>query len=241
MHPAPVSQYVQSCGQETGKFRAAYSCIMSYTLFRAVSPADKQAIYRFRYQIYIEELGKTHIPADGDGKLMYDEADDHAVLFYAVAGDRLVATVRALSGVDGPFTDRDSAFLGIPGFARQFGHRKLAVIDRLIVDREWRKSGLAHEMMLATYLYGLEVGTRCGFISCEDQLLPLYLRYGFRACGEPVSLLSGEKRHRLVLFLCDRQYLEKTKSPFLPHLPEALDDKGAHAAMAPGLLNPAAG
>ena len=215
--------------------------MMNYTLFRADSPEDKEAIYGFRYQVYIEEMGKTHLPADDDGKLLYDEADNRAILFYAMAEGRLVGTVRALSGADGPFTDRDSVFFNIPEYTRRFGYRKLAVIDRLIVDRAFRKSGLAHELMLATYLYGLQIGTRCGFISCDEMLLPLYLRYGFRSCGEPVTLLSGERRHRMALFLCDKGYMEKTKSPFLPHLPAELDDQGSYAAAAPGLSNLAAG
>lgn len=84
-------------------------------------------------------------------------------------------------------------------------------------------------MMIAVYLGGLKVGTQICFITCDESLLPLYLHYGFRTYIAPAIIANNQKRHRLLLCVCDKTYLEKVRSPFLSHLPQELDDKGSYA------------
>jgi len=204
---------------------------MSYPIKIASSQQEKEAIYRFRYKVYMEELNKHHIAADHANKMMFNEADDHTILYYADDGKDVIATVRSQRGIEGVFTKDDNEFFGIDEFEKYIDYKKIAIVDRLIVDKAFRHSALAHEMMLATYLGGLEVGTRICFITCDEKLLPMYLRYGFRIYTEPALLSSGEKRNKLVLCLCDRDYLQKVRSPFLLHLPESFDDKEKYATI----------
>ncbi len=204
---------------------------MQYHIQTATTQQQREAIYCFRYSIYMEEFNKLHIPADHQNKMLFDDADKYSKLYYAIADKNIVATIRGQRGAEGPFTNTDYNFFKFSEFEKYIGHHKMAIVNRLMVDKEYRRSTLAHEMMLATYLGGLEVGTRLCFITCDDKLLPLYLRYGFRIYTESFILINGEKRNRLVLFLCDKKYLKKTNSPFLTHLPESLDDKGYYAQL----------
>ncbi len=202
---------------------------MSYQIKTARTPEKKTAIFNFRYKVYIEEMNKLHIAADHGQKLMSDEADGHAMQYYAEAEDEIIATARSQRGKEGSFSEKEIKFFQINAFERYIPHDKLAIVDRFIVQKEYRHGRLANQMMLAIYSGALEAGIRLCFISCEDKLLSMYLRYGFREYTEPLLLASSEKRHRLILFLCDSKHLQKTRSPFLTLLPESVDDKGHYA------------
>jgi hypothetical protein len=58
---------------------------------------EKRAIYEFRYQIYIEEMGKPNSHADHASKQLRDELDDQATLLYASRNGELTGTLRILS------------------------------------------------------------------------------------------------------------------------------------------------
>lgn len=204
---------------------------MGHSIKIASSPQEREAIYRFRYKVYMEELNKYHITADHNNKMLFDEADDYTVLYYACNDDSVIATVRSQRGTEGSFKKEDIEFFGIVDFNTHIHYREIAIVDRLIVDKDFRRKPLAHEMMMATYLGGLAVGTRVCFITCDEKLLHMYLRYGFRMYATPSIIASGEKRYKLILLLCDKNHLQKVKSPFFNHLPESLDDKGKYAGI----------
>jgi hypothetical protein len=210
---------------------------MEHIIQTAKTEDEREAIYRFRYRIYIEEMQKRHVRADHENKILSDHADSYTLLYYAAINHEIAATVRSQRGTEGLFLKEVSTFFEIDEFETFFDHRKIAIVDRLIVDNPYRRGLLAHQMMLRTYTDGLQAGTKLCFISCDDQLLPMYLRYGFRTYKEPSVLPTGEQRHRLLLFLCDKGHLQQVRSPFLPHLTECMDDKGVNAALAKEKLN----
>jgi len=202
---------------------------MAHTIRIAKTEQEREAIFRFRYKIYSEELQKNHLPVDHHKKMLFDQADYHTVLYYALQDEELIATVRSQRGTEGPFSPEQFEYFQIGSFVPFLDCSRLAIVDRLIVAPAFRKTPLAHEMMKATYLGGLEVGTKICFVTCEDHLMPMYLRYGFVHYQDPVILKNGQIRHRLLLFLCDRQRLEKIGSPFFQYLPAAQNDHGRYA------------
>ncbi|MGZ3753349.1 MAG: hypothetical protein ACXVAU_18840, partial [Mucilaginibacter sp.] len=147
---------------------------MKYDIRVATIKEEKEAIYRFRYRVYIEEMQKTHIQADHEATLLSDEADSYMVLYYSCINNKLAATVRSQRGPEGSFIERDRLFFLTDYFEELFDHNCLAIVDKLIVDIPYRNSLLAHEMMVRTYIDGWKAGTRLCFITCDDQLLSMY-------------------------------------------------------------------
>jgi predicted GNAT family N-acyltransferase len=204
---------------------------MSNRILVASSAEARESIFRFRYEVYIEELNKMHIAADHSNKMMCDEADDISTLYYAVDETGLMATVRVQHGAYGAFQQKEKAFYNINAFEKCIASKQIGITDRLMVKKEYRRSFLTHEIMLATYLDAVKQDMKACFISCEEKLLPMYFRYGFRMYDEPASIDSGDKRYKLIIIVHDRQHLEKMRSPFFQHLPASLDDKGFCAAL----------
>src|SRR5215213_5818622 len=61
----------------------------------------KQRIYKFRYQIYIEEMGKPYRNADHQKKVLIDSLDENSTLLYAEQGSgEIIGTVRINWGRD---------------------------------------------------------------------------------------------------------------------------------------------
>jgi len=152
--------------------------------------------------------------------MLFDEADENAVLYYASANNEIVATIRSQFGTEGSFKASDNDFFGISTFETVVAHEKVGIVDRLIVDKNFRRDSLAHEIMQAAYIGSLKGGTKVCFITCDDKLLPLYIRYGFRVYTEPVHLPTGEKRNRMVLFYATGNICKKYEARFYRTCPK---------------------
>lgn len=208
------------------------SCLIKNTdipVQLATTEKDMADIYRFRYKIYIEETGKTHLPADHINKLMKDENDVLSAIY--IARDKtgsVVGTARAHRGTDGSFLKTDIELFELERFAIYFGHNCLAIVNRLAIEKKYRKTTLATSFFIATYQGGIQQGTKLCFILSEQSLLPMYQHFGFRIYSEPI-LLNGKKRYRMVLCLNDKQFLSACGSPFAKLVPLDTDDKGETA------------
>ena len=67
---------------------------------------EKRAVYRFRYSVYVEEMGKYKSVADHAQRLFYEPCDAHSRIFYATENGEVVATARSTWGGDAPIPQR---------------------------------------------------------------------------------------------------------------------------------------
>src|SRR5512147_980143 len=72
----------------------------------AETEEEKRAVYRFRYSIYVEEMGKYRSVADHERRLFSEPCDAHSRIFYASENGEVVATARATWGGDAPLPQR---------------------------------------------------------------------------------------------------------------------------------------
>ena len=56
----------------------------------ASSDAEREAIYRFRYRVYVEEMNRYRSVADHDGKRLVEPDDARSHLFYASDGEAVI-------------------------------------------------------------------------------------------------------------------------------------------------------
>ena len=60
----------------------------------AQTNAEKEAVYNFRYNVYVEEMDKHRIDADLNHKMISDLFDDWAINIYAEKSGRIVGVNR---------------------------------------------------------------------------------------------------------------------------------------------------
>ena len=82
-------------------------------IHQALTDAEREAVYRFRYEIYVAEMGRYGQAADHDRKMLVEAEDETARIFYAAVDGSVVATSRFSWGGDAPFTQHLIDFEGI--------------------------------------------------------------------------------------------------------------------------------
>src|SRR5437016_839227 len=111
----------------------------------AGTPEEKEAAYRFRYSVYVEEMGRYQSTADHDNKRLSDPEDEHSWIIYAHDGTNVVGSLRITWGRHG-FSPRQIEQYGLRPFVDELPAEVLAVGERTMISPTWRGGDLFTEM-----------------------------------------------------------------------------------------------
>jgi len=153
---------------------------MAYDVGRAESDEDKEAVYRFRYSVYVEEMGRYQGSADHAGKRLVEPDDEHSWMFYARDDDGAVVGTARLSWGGNGFTDRQIDEYGLAPFLAELPPEHVALGERVMVKSDLRGTGLVEEVLKCRDETGAAHDVRIQFSACEPHLLSLYLGRGRR-------------------------------------------------------------
>jgi GNAT superfamily N-acetyltransferase len=150
---------------------------MAVSVGRAETEAEKEAVYRFRYSVYVEEMARYQDTADHIGRRLVEPEDDLGWVFYARDGDEVVGTARLSWGADG-FSPRQIDEYSLAPFLDQLPAGMLAVGERVMVMPRYRGTGLVDELLEYRRSLAAARDVRIVFSACEPHLLSLYLSQG---------------------------------------------------------------
>lgn len=176
---------------------------------------ELKAVYRFRYQIYVDEMSLTQFYADNTRKMIEDPLDQGAYNFAAFQNGEVVGVIRL------NFT-RNSNILYYEDFldmksAGRFHPSATSIATRLMIVPRLRGTSIALRLCQAAYTFGLHHKIRFNFVDCGDHLTRFFERLGYTVQGRaqhPEYGIGNVMR----LDLLDRAYLTRIGSPFLPIL-----------------------
>jgi GNAT superfamily N-acetyltransferase len=182
----------------------------------AHSSADREAVYRLRYRVYVEEFGFQQIYADHERKIVQDPLDATAIVLLAEVGGEVVGTVRTNIASDSDL-GRYAALHRLHEL-RGVALSQITMTSKLIVDARYRNGRIARQLVQALFRIGVMHGVAVDFIDCEGRLLPLYERLGYRRTSEqPFEHPELGPRYPLCLWT-DAAYLTRVGSPFVKNL-----------------------
>jgi N-acyl-L-homoserine lactone synthetase len=184
---------------------------------RAETREEREAIYRFRYHIYVEELEKGFLEVDHERRMIHDDEDESpgSVLFYTQSKGEVTGTVRAVIWQPGRVPTN---------IQERFSFRLFPKIDqlvtcetsRLLIDRSVRGSLILPALSRAMYEHMIEQEVALVFAYCAPGLVRAYRKLGYRPySGELVCNQDGV-RVPLVGVLSDLDYLQRVGSPVVP-------------------------
>lgn len=153
---------------------------MAYDVGLAETDEEREAVYRFRYTVYVEEMGRYQSTADHTGRRLVEPDDEQSWISYARDdnGD-VVGTARLTWGGNG-FTERQIDEYSLEPFLAALPHEHIAVGERVMVKPELRGTGLVEDVLKCRDDIGLAHDVRIVFGACEPHLLSLYLGQGRR-------------------------------------------------------------
>jgi len=191
----------------------------------AETEEEKRAVYRLRYDIYVEEMGRYQTVADHKNRMLYEDVDEQSRISYATLDGEVVATGRLTWGGDGPFPQRMIDQYSLAPFLAEIPREAMAVGERAMVRPHLRGSDVLLKMMTTGDKWLNEKRIQVIFGDCEPHLLNLYLSLGMRTYAEK-NINSPEAGYLipLVTVVEDVAYLRQINSPLADHRHDFGDD-----------------
>ncbi|GMA98580.1 GNAT family N-acetyltransferase [Pelosinus sp. IPA-1] len=186
---------------------------------KASTKREREAIYKLRYRVYVEEMGKTPmLSANHKEKKIVDAVDDQSVLLYAQLGAEVIGTIRVTVGNMGAFpTELQQVFKmkQFDDFLQGTANQKHSLSTKMMVISKYRSSQAAYLLLSKAYEVFRDEGVQFIFGGCSPYLVPLYERLGFRRLGYNFIERGFGLIIPLFLITEDIKHLQTVRSPFL--------------------------
>jgi hypothetical protein len=144
---------------------------------------ERQNIYRFRYNVYVEEMGKQLQTVDHENKTIKDELDDQSILLYACVNEKVVGTIRLTVGIIEEFPPDLVEVFSMEKFRSFYIDRedkRLAFSSKVMVALEYRGSAATYLLTARLYEIAREQGLQFTFCGGAPHMIPLYEQIGFQ-------------------------------------------------------------
>ncbi len=177
------------------------------------SESEREAVFRLRYEVYVEELGRDREYADHARRQLRDKLDhDGARIYAAFAGGRALATVRANYLRDGEVGEYEEDYALRELTARE--RWACSITTRLMVAPAYRRSAVTSALCRAIYRDGMAVGIESNYVDCDPRHVPFFEALGFRVVRPSFEHERYGEGVVLRLDVLDCEHLERVRSPF---------------------------
>jgi N-acyl-L-homoserine lactone synthetase len=197
---------------------------MSIKAFLARSEEEREAIYRFRYRVYVDELGLSPPQADHERRRLAD-AHDQVGLSYGLMeeGGNVVGSLRCIFMADvqdlAPFV----AKFAMEPAIRAFGVAAVATTSRFMLDPKLRQGMSILHLMRLAYEDARARGVRLNYGDCSPHMLPFYEGMGYRRYVAPYNDTAYGFKLPILMLVGDRRHFAAVRCP-LARLAEAHSD-----------------
>jgi CRP-like cAMP-binding protein len=174
---------------------------------------EREACFRLRYRVYVEEMGKRPAAADHVRKSYSDALDEPATLLYVSDGSEVVASVRTLWGGDATPAEYVERY-DLDGVLAPVPKTELGFTSYLNIAPEWRQTRAMGMALEGAYRRIRERGAWLSFVQGNPALIPMYERMGFRRFRPNITDPDFGLRLPLALVADDVQHLSRVHSPF---------------------------
>jgi hypothetical protein len=189
---------------------------MAIQIRKVRTESEARDVFRFRYEIYIDELGRTQTYADHAARIIEEPLDACGNLFCAYDGARLVGTVRSNYSARSPLEDyADYVSLYQMQRCGTAHPHSTSVTTKLVIAPGYRGSTLPYRLAAATYCEGLADGVSFDFVDVYPARVPFFERLGYRVHLPEAQHPEYGTVIVMRLSMRDAQHLAQVGSPFL--------------------------
>lgn len=149
-----------------------------FEIFEAVDSCTRNEIYRFRYRVYVEQMGRRQKYADHVRKRVVEPLDETARIYAACFNGNVVGTIRG-----NRFSDLNTAYYRkLYRIDDRFPFRpdEMSLTTKLMFDPVLQGS-LYPVRMIVHYARDFNAHRLCkiDFVDCRRRLLPFFLKLGY--------------------------------------------------------------
>jgi predicted GNAT family N-acyltransferase len=210
--------------------------LLSYfTVHRATTEDSLLRLQRFRYEIYIEELGKQLPWADHRRRLLTDPDDLDAHHFYCATPFGAIVGCARLH-VSPNIPSHVQTNLGLSAFLAEYP-LPAGYISQLMFSRGLRGKGGAMKLLADIYLFGRSTGGGVCFNHCNPKLVRYYERIGLHKFGRPFLDPHVGTQIPMVQILEDEAHYQEIGSFLARHCKQFPNDAESVAYLRNWFLN----
>jgi predicted GNAT family N-acyltransferase len=186
---------------------------MSVKICVASSEDERASVFRFRYDVFVQELNLFQESADHDEGSFSDPHDRTAHLIYAKDEGGIIGTVRINWGGDAPFSREFRETYHLNRFEVIAPPESVMVVTRLAVEKGSRGGRLALLLVRFCATFAKEHNAYLSFCDCQPHLLRLYESLGFRPYARPYNDPSYGIMVPLLSIGSDSEHMAEIQSP----------------------------
>ena len=182
----------------------------------------RNAVFAFRYRIYVEHMGRRQLHADHVRRIVVEPQDTSATIFAALLDGRVIGTVRGNSAADPTMAYYRKIYrLDDVDFG---GLGTVQITTKLMIDPAFARTGMAARLIVRYADGAFSRGVRVDLLDCNGPLIPFFERMGyFSYCGWRVHKEYGTVRP--MFFALDTvSYLRRIGSILHPNAAAHLHD-----------------
>jgi hypothetical protein len=142
----------------------------------AQTAEEREAVFRARYDIYVEELGRYRSVADHEHRRLADPEDDTSWIVYATDGIDVVGSMRITWGGHG-FSRRQLQQYQLAPFLAEIPAERMSVGERTMISPAWRGGDVFEKLGEGGIALNSENDIRVVFGACEPHLISFYARH----------------------------------------------------------------
>lgn len=202
---------------------------MSIQVRIAQTAAEHEAVFSFRYRIYVDELKLSPPEADHKQKFLRDTLDDVSVAYALWQGEQVVGSLRVLY-----FADLKDLVPLVDKFRLQptldaFGAETICSTSRFMLDPTVRHGRAILRLMETTYRDGLARGVRFNYGDCSPHLIPFYEHLGYRRYTHAYNDTTYGYKLPILMLWRDHEWFRRVRSPLARLVEQQPDDSEARA------------
>lgn len=186
---------------------------MSTIAVRRVATEDERAaLYRFRYDVYVDEYGMT-TEADHDRRWLRDNYDDEAVSYALFDEAGIVGSLRCIYLADLSDPEPLIGKFGMEPAIDRFGLGSTVTTSRFILAPHLRHSRAIFRLMQQAHTDAAARGARLNYGDCSPHLLPFYEQMGYRRYTSGFNDTAFGFKLPILMLIRDRAHMQMVRSP----------------------------
>lgn len=190
------------------------------------SRAEHEALYAFRYKVYVEELAMTD-HADHARKWLRDGYDTESVNYAMFSDGDIVGSLRCIRmdrvSDPQPLIDKFEMQPAIDAF----GAGAIITTSRFMVAHELRSGMAILRMLHVAYNDTRRAGVRLNYGDCSPHLLPFYEQLGYQRYTDGFDDTAFGYKLPILMLVHNRERFARTRSPLARLVKPEEDDTEA--------------
>ncbi len=180
----------------------------------AETPEELHAAYQLRYKTYVASMGRFNDRCDHDSQELRDEYDESARIVIAIKNNKAIGTLRVLWGKDLAFDRYLTEAYRITPFLKTLDPAKICIVERLMVDEDYRGSSTMLRMYSAVMRFILEQRIELLLINAEAHHSHSYIKLGCVPFTKQFIYPGIGPVTPMALIVGDYKHLQRIGSPF---------------------------